>query len=934
MNPARNSAHEEDAGQTATLTPGQQTPGRKTGIGISARVTAGLAVIVIAMLAASLIIVYTFKNASRSIKTITLRDLPALTETFSLVRQSERMKGITPDLIAAENTFIREALTKEFQAGVQQWEELVTSISKHSGDSPHISNLIEQARVLHENIGTISEIIDKRMKIADRIVLLDQRIRRLGERLNRDFSTAESMNWETGRKYQQFMQAMNRACILLLVVNIATSPDELERLEIRFNDAYTDMELRLNEMPENLRLRFSPICQEFLRFGRGGESLFALTAQNLILDKRIEDQLIANQFASDRIMDSTNNVLNDIRVRIDSETDILAGELALANNLSTILPAVSVVCSLMIILYLRRSVIARILYLNRTMIDHINGGTGPIKVEGNDEISAMTNATNYFINEITQRKQRLQESEIKYRNLFEMAPVAIYRVDMNTGKVLDSNGSAPVVFGYADKKAFFQSFSHAACFVDSGQGREFRTRIAQNGRVDGFEMRTFRADGTSLHLVISSIAYPEGGYLECAAIDMTEIIQARETLRRSHEELERIVRERTHEINQQNELLRQEIRERSAVEAALRESEERFRLLAENLKEVLCLVEMDSGSLSYANPAFGKLFGMHADTFRKNPSLLVDRIHPEDRTAIRSLLSTQWGTEALETQAVEYRLTTPEGELKWILSRIMHIRDASGKIARAAIMAEDITERKQAEKIIRDSARRLKYLSTKLLEAQEEERRNLAAELHDNIGPSLGTVKFGVENVINGLDDEREEQRKILRTVIGIVKKVVRLIGRLQMELRPSIIDDLGVIEALDWYCQDYMTVYSQIEVLRHIRTSESLIPERLKIVIYRIVQEAFNNIAKHSGANRVLLTLESEENMLSLVVEDNGCGFDARDAGTGRRKGSGLGLVSMRERAELSAGSFSLTSLPERGTRIECQWDCRMVQGLEDNPI
>lgn len=932
MTGARDQACSQEVDDSSALV--STRPHRRSGgIGISTRVVAGLAVIVATMLTASLIIGFTFGNVSESIRSIAIRDIPSLIQTLSLVRESERMRGITPDLIAAQNPFIRESLTREFRQDVLRWEKLVGSISERNGDSPHVGNLIGYARVLHENIGTISDIIDERMKIADRIILIDRRIRRLGERLNRELSAFEGMDWESDRRHQMLMQAINRASILLLVVNIATSPEELERVEGRFHEACIEMERRLREMPENLQLRYSPIREEYLRFGRGEESLFALAARDLDLANRIEDQLIANQFISDRIRDSTNNVLEDIKFRIDSESEHLVGELTQANHLAKVLPVVSVVCSVLIILYLRRSVIARILRLKRTMIDHVKGSSSLIEVKGNDEITAMAEATNFFINEIKKRELRLRESEIKYRNLFEMAPVAIYRVDIHTGEVRDSNRAASAAFGYDYKDTFYGSYSHATCFADSDQAREFGMRIAENGRVDGFEMLTRRADGSPLHLVISAVAYPDGGYLECAAIDMTEILQARETLRRSHEELERIVRDRTREVIRQNELLHQEIAERSAAEAALRESEERFRLLAENLKEVLCLVEMDSNVLSYANPAFGKLFGMHADAFRRNPSLLAERIHPADREAIRTLLNSQWGTEKLENQAMEYRLTMPDGERKWVLSRVMYIRDASGNIARAAIMAEDITERKHAEKLIRDSARRLKYLSTKLLEAQEEERRNLAAELHDNIGPDLGTVKFGVENVINGLGNDCQDQKEVLQTVIGIVKKVVRLIGRLQMELRPSIIDDLGVIEALDWYCQDYLKVYRHVAVEKHIRTSENLIPERLKIVIYRIVQEAFNNVTKHSGANRISLCLESEADILTLVIEDNGQGFDPSANGNLKRRDSGLGLVSMRERTELSAGSFNITSLPGSGTRIECQWDCEMVQGLEDNP-
>lgn len=902
------------------------------GIGISTRVMVGLAVIVVTMLATSLTIGYTFGRASTSISTITMRDLPTLITTFSLVRESERMQSVTPDLLATENPFIREALSAEFFSRVHQWEKLAAIIAWNDGNDASTSDLVRQARALHDNISAIGDVIDERMKTDNRMVQISRHIRRIGEGLNQEFSNIGNLNLEHLRHCQQIIQNINQATIVLLSVNIASTPEEIERLESRFRLACLQAEEKLPQIPADIRQKFSAFLKEYFRFSYGEDSLFALAAGNLVLKKCVEDHLVANQFISGGIMETTNTILADIKASIEASTQTLGQEMEMANHLAKVLPAVSLLCSMLIIAYLKRSVIARILSLSRAMEDHVHGRPGLIAVRGNDEISTMARAANSFIHEITKREKHLRESEIKYRNLFEMAPVGIYRMDARTGSLLDSNDTAPAVFGYDDKTSFMTQFSHELCFKNKKQLHDFTMRMVETGHADGFEALVRRADGALRHLVISSIAYPDSGYLECAVIDMTEIMQAKETLRRSHEELERIVERRTREINRQNEILRQEIQERVAAEKALGESEKRFRLLAENLREVLCLVEIESRQLLYANPAFEKLFDVRADAFQKQPSLLMERIHTDDREYIAALLHTQWGTAALEGQAVEYRLSMPDGRTKWVMSRVMHIRDDSKKIVRAAIMAEDITGRKQAEKIIRDSERRLKYLSTKLLEAQEEERRNLAAELHDNIGPSLGAAKFGVESVMAELKSDCKDQQETLLTVVGLIKNTVRLIGRLQMELRPSIIDDFGIIEALDWYCQDYMTIYRRVTVQQRIQVNEKSIPQYLHIIIYRIVQEAFNNIAKHSGADRIHLTLKSEGDILTLTIADNGEGFDAFSS-PGPDKRKGLGLVSMRERAELSAGSFHISSSAENGTRIECQWDCQMVRRLEEIP-
>ncbi len=766
-------------------------------MGISTRVTAGLAVIVFSMLLASALIAITFGHASQSVSGIILRDLPSLMSTFNLVRQSEYMEASTPDVLAAQNQFIRESLTEDFKAATIQWEEQVASLQKQHGYPPEMDKLVSQSRNLHKNLQGISDIINKRMTVADQIVQTVRRVRRLGERLNND--TIMPKESGVSDPQQDIIRTLNLCVILLLAVGVAEEPGEVARLELRYRQRHEAAVGLLNAMPDSIQKKYITIHEELTRFAFADDSLFFLAEKHLGIGKQLEDRLVSNRFLSSGIVDSTDTILNTIKKRIEMEAAKLTNQLSMANYLAIILPVICFICAMLIIAYLRRSVITRILSLQKAMVDHMQGGNAAIVVSGNDEISAMAKATSYFIDEINNREERLL---------------------------------------------------------------------------------------------------------------------------RSHEELELRVQKRTRKINRQNDLLRREIRDRKEVEAALRESEGRFRLLAENLREALCLVEMDTNTISYANRSFYNMFGARAQAFLQNPFLLLEHIHPEDRPHILQQIHTQWGTDLIEQSAAEYRVILPDGSTRYMFSRVIVIHDNSGCILRSAVMVEDITRRKNNERIIRDSEARLKYLSTKLLEAQEEERRRLAAELHDNIGPSLGTVKFGVENVHYSLQAEQQAQRDMLKTVIDIVKNIAGHIGRIQMELRPSMIDDLGIIEAIDWYCQEYMRIYCHITVKQHIRTTEECIPAPLVMAMYRIVQEALNNIAKHSGADTILLTIESDERSLRLVIEDNGSGFDPESITAKRRAGSGLGLVSMQERVELSAGSFDIITAPSEGVRIICEWD------------
>jgi signal transduction histidine kinase len=154
-----------------------------------------------------------------------------------------------------------------------------------------------------------------------------------------------------------------------------------------------------------------------------------------------------------------------------------------------------------------------------------------------------------------------------------------------------------------------------------------------------------------------------------------------------------------------------------------------------------------------------------------------------------------------------------------------------------------------------------------------------------------------------------------------MVRESVDEVRRMQMDLRPSTLDDLGVLATLGWFCREYQKIYSHIHIEKEIGLQENEVSTPRKVVIYRLTQEAMNNIAKHSQADLIHLSLRRMENEIELVIKDNGMGFDLEEILSPERSKRGLGLSSMRERTELSGGAFTIETTPGKGTTIRASW-------------
>ncbi|MBW2018275.1 MAG: PAS domain S-box protein, partial [Deltaproteobacteria bacterium] len=391
--------------------------------------------------------------------------------------------------------------------------------------------------------------------------------------------------------------------------------------------------------------------------------------------------------------------------------------------------------------------------------------------------------------------------------------------------------------------------------------------------------------------------------------------RAEEALKKAHDELEIRVKERTRDLAQAIEELRGQIKERLKAEKALRESEKKYSTLVE---ESLMGVYIQQGDrIVFANDRFAKIHGYKREEIVGMESL--DLVHPDDRGMVKTFRERRTRGESAPSE-YEARGLTKEGKTIWITRRI-NVVTYGGKPAVLGNVV-DITERKRMEAALRASEKELRILSAQLLSAEENERKRIAQELHDSIGQSLGAIKFSLENTLHQLEKgEGDQCKRSLGEIVPLTQKAIEEVRRIVMDLRPSILDDLGILPTISWFCRQFQTIYAGIQVETQIGIMEQDIPDPLKTVIYRVLQEAFNNVAKHSTADRVRLSLRKNNGHIELEIEDNGAGFDVDQAISRESTRRGFGLASMKERTELSGGTFSMQSEKGRGTRIHAAW-------------
>ncbi len=266
-------------------------------------------------------------------------------------------------------------------------------------------------------------------------------------------------------------------------------------------------------------------------------------------------------------------------------------------------------------------------------------------------------------------------------------------------------------------------------------------------------------------------------------------------------------------------------------------------------------------------------------------------------------------------------------------------KDASGKTYIGGV-GVDITERKQAEEALKERTLELQHLtetleervkertaelaalSSELLVAQENERKRISYDLHDNVWQTLEIIKSQIEHVFSGheeMDGPVLQERS--KALIPLIRNTVARIRSMQGDLWPYVLDDIGILATLEWYCRELKLNHPALSIEKHIDLTEEEVPAPLKIVIYRGIQEALSNVAKHSHATHVTLGLLKKNDRIEFTVEDNGIGFAPEETMVKTSPWGGLGLLSIKARAELSGGIFGVESTEGKGTTVYASW-------------
>ena len=349
--------------------------------------------------------------------------------------------------------------------------------------------------------------------------------------------------------------------------------------------------------------------------------------------------------------------------------------------------------------------------------------------------------------------------------------------------------------------------------------------------------------------------------------------------------------------------LEERIAERKRAEVALRESEERYRELFENAKDAIYVHDL-KGTYIKINRAAEELSGYTREEIVGHKfTEFVAEEHVKYVKDSFCLKLAELGETSYEIDVIakDGRRVPVE-----VSSRAIY---ENGVLVGVQGMARDITERKLAQDA-------LQMFSRHLIEAQEDERRRISRELHDQIGQILTAVKMNLHTVQQVC--KASDVGSYVKDNIEAVDEALRLVRDLSIDLRPPVLDDLGLVTAVRWYVDRYSKRTGlAVEVIIDLLDQNERFSRELETACFRIAQEALTNVTRHARAGKVLVRLAREANSLVVIVKDDGVGFDLRSLRKRARRVATLGLVSMQERAHAAGGTITIDSAMSKGTEI-----------------
>jgi len=356
-----------------------------------------------------------------------------------------------------------------------------------------------------------------------------------------------------------------------------------------------------------------------------------------------------------------------------------------------------------------------------------------------------------------------------------------------------------------------------------------------------------------------------------------------------------------------------DITDRRVTEQALREQ----RTLLAEAQKIAGLGswewDPDTGRVSWSDELY-RIFGVARQDVQPSFENYLERLHPEDRQQSGSMVA----RALIDNRPFSMleRVVRPGGELRYVRSQGDVVRNERGKPIKVLVACLDITEQRHSEGALRQAAQDLHGLTRRLVQAEEAERRRLARELHDRVGQSLSALNINLDIISRDSQALPPALRQRLEDSLGLVDGTLQSIESVMADLRPPLLDEYGLGAALGWHSEEFAR-RTGVPVTVTDRTPDATKGARPEaaVALFRIAQEALNNVLKHAQARNVRIDVSATDEELILDVHDDGRGFDPRAARRGR-----WGMTTMRERAEAAGGQLHVDATPGEGTRIHAR--------------
>jgi PAS domain S-box-containing protein len=491
----------------------------------------------------------------------------------------------------------------------------------------------------------------------------------------------------------------------------------------------------------------------------------------------------------------------------------------------------------------------------------------------------------------------LRDSEQRYRILFEENPAMYFTVDPG-GRVLSVNPFGAQQLGYGASELIGRSVLDVFHPDDAAAvQRQLAACVADPGRTFSWELRKVHRRGHTIWVRELARAVRDRDDRIIVLVvceDITDRKEIESELRRARDEMERRVVERTAELEGQRRFLRQII----------------------DVDPNFIFAKDRQGRFTLVNQAVADAYGTSVEELigKRDADFARNRDEAEHFRSIDIEVM-----DTLEERLIpEEQITDHTGRVRWLQTVKRPLRDDGGRVTQVLGSATDITERREAEAKLRKSEaalrqnqRELRLLAGRLLTAQEDERRRLAREMHDDLTQRLAGIAMQAGRLERPAVLRSDAAPGLVREIREALAQLSRDVNALARRLHPSLLEDLGLVDAIRAEC----AAFSQQAGI-DVRFSSSHVPDDIDVdtslSLYRITQEALRNVAKHARTREARVTLSEDYEALVLEIADGGVGFDKSAA-----RGIGLGLASMGERARLIQAELTIDSTPGKGTTV-----------------